>query len=108
MGVRVLRTPVRAPQANGICERFGGSRRRECLDYLIPFHERHLNWIVRSWIRQYNETRPHMSLGPGIPAPARPAPPAATNRHTMAAGHTVKSRPILGGLHHAYWLERAA
>ena len=108
MGVRVLRTPVRAPEANAICERFGGSLRRECLDYLIPFHERHLKWILKSWMSHYNEARPHMSLGPGIPAPTRPAPPTATNRHTIAAGHEVKSRAILGGLHQEYWLERVA
>ena len=43
LGVRILRTPVRAPQANSVCERFGGTLRRECLDYLIPINERHLN-----------------------------------------------------------------
>ena len=36
LGVRVLRTPVRAPKANAVCERLGGSLRRECLDFLIP------------------------------------------------------------------------
>jgi hypothetical protein len=36
LGVRVLRTPLRAPMANSVCERFGGTLRRECLDYLIP------------------------------------------------------------------------
>ena len=48
MGVRVLRTPVRAPQANSVCERFGGTLRRECLDYLIPINERHLKIATRS------------------------------------------------------------
>ena len=37
MGGRVLQTPVRAPKANSVCERFGGTLRRECLDFLIPF-----------------------------------------------------------------------
>ena len=41
LGVRVLRTPVRAPTANAFCERLGGSLRRECLDFLIPLNERH-------------------------------------------------------------------
>ena len=49
-----------------------------------------------------------MSLGPGISAGSCPAPPVATNRHTIAVGHKVKSRAILGGLHHEYWMERAA
>jgi putative transposase len=47
LGVRVFRTPVRAPRANAICERFGGSLRRECLDLLVPFNERHLQRILR-------------------------------------------------------------
>jgi transposase InsO family protein len=87
LGVGVLRTPVRAPQANAICERWGGSLRWECLDYLIPLSERHLRWVVKTWITHYNESRPHMSLGPGIPAPARLAPALATQRHTLAAGY---------------------
>src|ERR1051326_5115680 len=49
MGVRVLRTPVRAPKANSICERLGGSLRRECLDFLIPLNERHLKMTVKEW-----------------------------------------------------------
>ena len=49
MGVRILRTPVRSPQANSICERLGGSLRRECLDFLIPLNERHLKMTVREW-----------------------------------------------------------
>jgi len=40
LGVRVLRTPIRAPMADAVCVRFGGSLRRECLDFLIPFNER--------------------------------------------------------------------
>jgi putative transposase len=47
LGVRVLRTPVRAPQANAVCERLGGSLRRECLDFLIPFNKRHLKLTIR-------------------------------------------------------------
>jgi transposase InsO family protein len=48
MGMRLLRTPVRAPQANSVCERFGGTLRRECLDYLIPINERHSRLLPRS------------------------------------------------------------
>src|SRR5258708_18842703 len=66
MGVRVLRTPVRAPKANSVCERFGGTLRRECLDYLIPINERHLKMTVKEWGTHYNRGRPHSSLGPGF------------------------------------------
>src|SRR5215831_7408417 len=48
LGVRVLRTPLRAPKANAVCERLGGSLRRECLDFLLPFNERHLQMILES------------------------------------------------------------
>jgi putative transposase len=54
LGVLVLRTPVRSPKANAICERLGGSLRRECLDFLIPFNERHLQMTVREWASHYN------------------------------------------------------
>ena len=42
MGLRVLKTPVRTPQANAFCERLIGTMRRECLDWVLPLHERHL------------------------------------------------------------------
>ena len=63
MGVRVLRTPVRAPTSNSFCERFGGTLRRECLDFLIPFNERHLKLVLNTWIAHFNQARPRMSLG---------------------------------------------
>jgi len=65
LGVRVVRTPVRAPQANSVCERFGGTLRRECLDFLIPLNERHLKLTLKSWVAHFNHGRPHMSLGRG-------------------------------------------
>jgi putative transposase len=68
-GVRVLRTPVRAPKANAYCERLVGTIRRECLDFLIPLSEVHLKRILREYVRHYNRGRPHSSLGPGIPEP---------------------------------------
>jgi transposase InsO family protein len=53
---------VRAPRANAICERFGGSLRRECLDLLIRFNERHLQLILRVWDQHFNHGRPHRRL----------------------------------------------
>ena len=46
MGVKVLRTPVRAPTANAVCERLVGTVHRECLDFVIPLGERHLKRIL--------------------------------------------------------------
>ena len=108
MGVRVLRTAVRAPQANSICERFVGTTRREHLDFLIPLGERHLKLIVAVCICHYNRGRPHRSLGPGIPDPILAAIPPAPDRHGLPKDHVVRARPILGGLHHEYWLEKMA
>ena len=68
-GLRVLRTPLRAPQANAYCERLVGTVRRECLDFMIPLGERHLSKTLAEWVRHYNQGRPHSSLGPGIPEP---------------------------------------
>ena len=108
MGLRVLKTPVRTPQANAFCERVIGSMRRECLDWLIPLNERHLRWILRAWVTHYNRGRPHASLGPGMPdrslAPIRPVP---VGHHLPARCHVVAT-PILNGLHHEYRLVREA
>jgi transposase InsO family protein len=108
LGVRVLRTPVQAPKANSVCERFGGTLRRECLDFLIPLNERHLKPILKAWITHFNRGRPHMSLGPGIPEPLQHPPPEDGSRHSITAGHVILSKPVLGGLHHEYSLQKAA
>jgi putative transposase len=49
MGLRVLKTPVAAPQANAYCERLIGTLRRECLDWVIPLNERHLRRVLAEW-----------------------------------------------------------
>ena len=108
-GVRVLRTPVRAPKANAYCERLVGSLRRECLDFMIPLGEKHLRRIVAEWVTHYNQGRPHLSLGPGIPEPAAAFLPwQGHDRHSFAQDCRVASRGVLGGLHHEYRWERIA
>jgi len=107
-GVRVLRTPFRAPKANAFCERLVGTIRRECLDFLIPLSEAHLKWILREFVRHYNRGRPHSSLGPRIPEPPQVNVPPGAQRHTLPTGFRVKSKSVLGGLHHEYHLEERA
>ena len=109
MGLRVIKTPVRTPIANAICERAIGSLRRECLDFVIPLNESHFYGILKAWVAHYNEGRPHMSLGPGIPQP-RPALLISpqTHRHRVPTSHRVVARAVLGGLHHEYGLETQA
>lgn len=109
LGIEVLKTPVRAPKANGYCERLIGSLRRECLDWFVPINQRHLRSVIREWAAHYNHERPHASLGPGIPDPPHGLPVAwQVCRHAIPNGHTVKRRAILAGLHHEYRLEKAA
>jgi transposase InsO family protein len=107
LGLQVLKTPIRTPQANAYCERLIGTMRRECLDFMIPLNERHLRGIVREWVSHYNRGRPHSRLGPGIPD-LRSAPPHRTHRHRFEKAERVTSTPVLGGLHHEYALERSA
>jgi putative transposase len=109
LGLKVLRTPVRAPQANAYCERLIGTMRRECLDFMIPLGEKHLRAILREWVRHYNYGRPHRSLGPGLPsATSRPMVFPQANRHQIPQGWRVMKKSILHGLHHEYRLEKAA
>jgi putative transposase len=106
LGLRILKTPVRSPQANALCERLLGTLRRECLDFLIPLTEHHLRRLLHEWVPHYNAGRPHMSLGPGIPQPPPQLPvPLQAHRHHIPGHLRVGIRRILGALHHEYRLE---
>jgi hypothetical protein len=76
----------------------------------IPFalHRNPHKQILNRWVLHYNHGRVHMSLGPGIPAPLHPSPPDSEHRHRLPPGHRVRRKAVLGGLHHEYWLEKAA
>lgn len=109
LGCNILKTPVRTPVANAICERVLGTLRRECLDFMIPLSANHLRRLLTRWVQHHNGGRPHMSLGPGIPQPSVPFPaPLQPDRHRLPAYRHVASCPILGGLHHEYGLEGQA
>jgi len=109
LGLNVLKTPVRTPVANAICERLLGTLRRECLDFVIPLTETHLRHLLHEWGWHYNAGRPHMSLGPGIPQPPASLPvPPHEHRHRISQRLQVVAHPVLGGLHHDYRLEEKA
>ena len=108
MGLTILKTPVRTPQANAFCERLIGSMRRECLDWLILLNERHLRSVLTEWVAHYNHGRPHASLGPGIPDPPNVETREVAQGHRLPVGFRVVAKPVLGGLHHEYRLESAA
>ena len=108
VGMKVLRTPYRAPQANAFCERLIGTMRRECLDFVIPWNERHVRRLLKEWVGHYNQGRPHSSLGPGIPEPASCSQRPKPCGHHIPRGHRVVAKAVLNGLHHEYRLEQAA
>ena len=93
-GIRIIRTPVRAPRANAIAERWIGTLRRECLDHLLITGSRHLAVVLREFVEHYNAHRPHRSLDQHPPAGRTPPPSGATIRPLR--------RERLGGLLHEY------
>jgi transposase InsO family protein len=93
-GVQVIRTPIRAPKANSVAERWVGSARRECLDHVLVFGRRHLQRVVHTYAEHYNRKRPHRSVGLDPPCSTRPSP--------NVTGGTVRRRDLLGGLIHEY------
>jgi transposase InsO family protein len=105
-GIEVVRTPFRAPQANGVAERFVRTVRSECLDWLLILNQQHLERTLAAFVDHYNRGRPHTSLGPGIPDAPDLAP--TPSGHRIRAGHCVVATPILRGLHHDYRLESRA
>jgi transposase InsO family protein len=82
-GVEVIRTPVEAPKANAIAERFVGTVRRECLDWLLIANHRHLERVLRTYVDHYNGRRPHRALGLAAPDHANVLrlPTRPTRRH---------------------------
>ncbi len=96
-GIRTIRTPVRAPRANGFIERWIGTVRRECLDRILIVNRRQLERVLPVYIRHYNEHRPHRSLHQRPPL-GEPSPES----ETVVALDPVWRRDILGGLIHEY------
>jgi putative transposase len=95
--IRVIRTPVRAPKANAVAERFVGTGRRECLDWLLIANRRHLQRVLGEFVDHYNRHRPHRALELAPPEP-RYSPPARANPPALA----IRRHDRLGGLIHEY------
>jgi len=91
MGIRDRPTAPASPWQNGFAERLIGSIRRECVDHIVVLGEMHLRRVLRSYARYYNDIRTHRSLDKDAPAV----------RLVQSAG-SLKTFPILGGLHHHY------
>ncbi|MHB1790757.1 MAG: integrase core domain-containing protein, partial [Acidimicrobiales bacterium] len=67
-GTRIVKSPVRAPRANAICERVIGTLRRECLDRMLILGRRHLETVLAGYVEHYNSHRPHRSLSQRAPS----------------------------------------
>ncbi len=93
-GIKVIATPVQAPQANAYAERFVRTIRNECLDWLLIIGRRHLEQVLRTYIQHYNQERPHRGLALQPPEPVRVKRPRSGD---------VRRRDHLGGLLHEYY-----
>src|SRR6202162_5877361 len=91
MVIRDRPTSPRSPWQNGYAERLIGSIRRECLDHVIVFSERHLRHLLRSYATYYNEARTQLSVNKDAPSP-----------RTVHSVGRILPTPFLGGLHHLY------
>src|SRR5262249_22136832 len=92
-GARVVRTPYRAPRANAHAERWVGTVRRECLDWLLILGERHLRRVLNELVDHYNAGRPHRALDLHPPAPVGRA---------ASTGGAIVRRDRVYGLVHEY------
>ncbi len=95
-GIRVIRTPVRAPRANAVMERWFGSLRRECLDRLLVVGRRHLEHALSVHVEHYNAHRPHRSLDQRAPAQDLLRASGCVDLSAL------RRRDRLGGLLHEY------
>jgi len=93
-GIKVIRTPVQAPNANAYAERWVRTVRADCLDRILILGRRHLEHVLRVYHRHYNEHRPHRGLGLVPPNGRSPTPRNAPEQ--------LRRRDLLGGLIHEY------
>jgi transposase InsO family protein len=93
-GIRIVKTPVRAPKPNAIAERFVRTVRAECLDWLLILNRRHLERVLRVYVDHYNGGRPHRAL--------ELRPPELDQRQERSPEGKIRCRDQLGGLIHEY------
>jgi transposase InsO family protein len=94
-GMRVICTPIRAPNANAFAERWVETLRADCLDWLLILGPRHLDRVLRTYVEHYNQKRLHRGLQLLAPESAAPVPEADRVPD-------IQRRDLLGGLIHEY------
>jgi len=99
-GARVILTPIRAPMANAHAERWIGSCRRECLDWMLIVNQRHLEVVLGEYCLHYNQERPHRSRSL--------RPPASRGDPITPVGGRLERSTRLGGLLSEYRRVRLA
>ena len=100
-GARVVLTPLMAPRANAHVERWIGSCRRECLDWMLIASEGHLRRVLKEYVLHYNDERPHRSRD--LQPPSSRGDPAYRRQ-----GHNIKRKERLGGVLSHYYVEPLA
>ena len=93
-GIKVIRTPVQAPNANAFAERWVRTVRSDCLDRILILDRRHLEHVLRVYRSHYNQHRPHRAL--------RLLPPSGRDPTTLNTPVSLHRRDLLGGLIHEY------
>ena len=95
-GASILRSPVRAPDANAVAERWVRTARSECTDRLLILSEGHLPRVLDRYVGHYNQHRPHrgLALCPPLPVASTSSRPA-----TIAS---IRRQEVLGGLINEY------
>jgi putative transposase len=96
-GIRIISTPIQAPNANAHAERWVGTVRAECLDWMLLRGRRHLERVLREYVTHYNDHRPHRAIGL-LPPDNRERGPHLEAPRASA----IRGRPILGGLINEY------
>lgn len=98
LSIQDVPTAPRSPRQNAYAERAIGFIRRECANHMIVLGEHHLRRIISSYVRYYNQTRTHLSLGKDAPEGRREQPPDQ--------GKVIEIKRVVG-LHHEYYRQAA-
>ena len=95
-GIEIVRTPLRAPKANAVAERWVRSVRHECLDHLLILNQQRLLHVLKEYTTYYNAARPHQGIHRQTPIPFSRPPHGA-----------IRCRDVLGGILHDYYRDAA-